>query len=223
MYYVFNCTNKKKWMCLLVFIVIALNGCKTRPFIYFSLTPDTRDRKKEKDNIIVQLQLSSENSIDNTLTIINNRKKSITLMPKNVNLKIDNQGITAPINPRYYRLINRRKKKALSSCRKSASTYSCADMVSSFYIGRNRGGFKFGTVEPKSENKGYIAFKLPDIFCGQEIAKRYTEVFETETRFLDGVIDIEVSTKRGPITFEFPVRLEVYNNIDEVPVSRKQY
>ncbi|MFC1476332.1 hypothetical protein ACFL5S_00040 [Fibrobacterota bacterium] len=213
----------KKWMLLVVFMVIALGGCKTRPFVYFNLTPDTRNRKKEKDNITVQLQLSSENSIDNTLKIINNRKKSITIMPKNVNLKIKGQGITVPINARYYRLSNRRKKRAMSSCKKSSSSYSCADMVSKFYTGRNRGGVKFGTVDSKSDIKGYIAFKLPDAFCGQEMAKRYTDVFETEIRFIDGVIDIEVGTKRGPVTFEFPVRLEVYYNIEEVPLSRKQY
>lgn len=204
-------------------LAIALGGCKSRPFVYFDLTPDTRDRRREKDNIAVHLRLSSENSVDNKLKVVNKGKKSVTLMPKKVYLTIKDNGTVIPVNARYYKLINRREKRALALCREATLSYSCADMVNDFYRGRNREGFRFGTIDSRSHTEGYITFNLPDALTGQAVVKEYEDVFKAGKSNYNGVITIQIDTRGKPVTFEFPVALKVFFNIDEVPRIKKQF
>lgn len=220
----FSCFKATKTLILnLLIMIVLLSGCKSRPYVYFSSTPDIKNLKKEKKNIFVQLQLSSENSVDNTLKVINKRKNSITVMPNNIKLTIEDAGTNISVNANYYTLINKRKKRSLSLCKNVSASYSCVDMVHDFYTGRNSKGFKFGTIASKSQNEGYLAFNLPDALCRQTIVKRYKDFFEAVNPINDVVLVIEVNTKRGPVAFEFPVKLQVFYDINEVPISKKQY
>ncbi len=204
-------------------VVIFLTGCESGPYVYVRHYQDKTVIKKVKKEIFITLEISSTSSIDNRLKIYNGSENTIDIMPKKIFLKVTGTNIIVPIEANYQQFIKKRKRFAKSLCKNDNFTYECMERVNKVYEELIYNVYQFGSIVPDGEVEGHFAFDLPDALNETPQKKGFANALKEGKKIRNGVITIGVNTRQGMIEFKFPVVIQIYDTMENIPERRRQY
>ncbi len=207
----------------LLLVLFFLTGCESGPYFYLMNSCNKEIIKNEKNKIFIELKISEESSINNRLKVINQTGNTIDIMPKNFYMKVIDTEIKMPVKANYRRFIKKRMLIAKSLCNDYYNPYTCIDHVSKLYKELKNNAFQFGSIEPDGDVEGFFAFDLPDAFNKTELKKDFTKALKQGKNISKGNIIVGVETKQRTIEFEFPIGIQIYDNMENIPERRKLF
>jgi len=140
-----------------------------------------------------------------------------------VYVELSGTDMVIPVMADYEQFLRKRLKQAKPFCRKASFPKTCTRVVTRMFAERRDRPCQFGTVVEGEAMEGKIAFDIPDALNEGTVASRILAAHEVGEAVEGAVIHVGIQGPHGVVTYEFPIGITVYDDINQVPGIRKRF